>query len=317
MVDITEVGENIFLIDSQLYSIPQWGSVYLVNETRKALIDTGPATSANAVLEGIRRIGVRPQDIDYIIVTHIHLDHAGGAGVLIREMPRAQVMVHHRGARHLVNPARLISSVIEAQGEAVMAREGEVLPIDADKVKSVYDGDEIRLSEKQVLKIIETPGHAPHELCVKESRSNGIFTGDAVGIYVAGVLLPATAPPNFDLELWVNSINKLIELEADRLYFGHFGVADKAQMILQMAMEKLRSWGETVSAAEKKGGIDLAADRLIAQIRAELGPIRETKSRYEYVANNEMPLSVRGYIKYYQEKHEVEPEKGRKCEGNR
>ncbi len=102
MVDINEVAENIYLIDDQLYSIPKMGCVYLLNEDKKALIESGPSTSANAVLDGIREAGVRPEDIAYIIVTHIHLDHAGGAGVLIKDMPHAQVIVHHRGEILLV-----------------------------------------------------------------------------------------------------------------------------------------------------------------------------------------------------------------------
>ena len=94
MADIDEVAENIYLIDAQLHSIPKWGGVYLVNEERKALIDTGPTASVRFVLDGIRKVGVRPEDIDYLVVTHIHLDHAGGAGVLLNEMPQAQNLSH-------------------------------------------------------------------------------------------------------------------------------------------------------------------------------------------------------------------------------
>ncbi|GAI19640.1 unnamed protein product, partial [marine sediment metagenome] len=113
--EVSKVSENIYMIDDQLYSIPKYGSVYLINEDKKALIDSGPTTSANSVLDGIKAVGVRPEDIDYIIVTHIHLDHSGGVGVLLRDMPQAQVFVHYKGARHLVNPAKLISSMIADQ----------------------------------------------------------------------------------------------------------------------------------------------------------------------------------------------------------
>ncbi len=94
MVDIKEVAENILLIDNELYSIPKWGSVYLINEEKKALIDTGPTTSVNTVLAGIEKTGVDPGEIDYVIATHIHLDHAGGVGELIKHMPQAKVLVH-------------------------------------------------------------------------------------------------------------------------------------------------------------------------------------------------------------------------------
>ncbi|GAH08832.1 unnamed protein product, partial [marine sediment metagenome] len=175
MVEVSKVAENIYMIDDQLYSIPKYGSVYLINEEKKALIDSGPTTSANSVLNGIKAIGVRPEDIDYIIVTHIHLDHAGGVGVLLRYMPQAQVVVHYKGARHLVNPAKLISSMIADQGEEVMIRYGEVVPIESSRVQAIYDGDTIKLSDRQVLKFVDAPGHASHELCIYESRNNGIY----------------------------------------------------------------------------------------------------------------------------------------------
>ena len=166
MVDINKVAENIYMIDAQLFSIPRWGSVYLIDEEKKALIDTGPTTSVKAVLDGIRSAGVKPEDIDYLIATHIHLDHAGGTGVIIKDMPKAQVIVHHRGARHLVNPAKLIRSVMATQGEEVMLKYGEVVPIEEERVKPVYDGDMLKLSDRQLLRFIDAPGHAPHELCI-------------------------------------------------------------------------------------------------------------------------------------------------------
>jgi len=120
-----------------------------------------------------------------LIVTHIHPDHAGGAGVLLRDMPQAKVVVHPRGARHMVNPAKLINSVIEAQGKEGMERCGEILPIEQERVQPVNDGDTIRLSDRQLLRFIDAPGHAPHELCIYESRNQGLFTGDAVAVFLA------------------------------------------------------------------------------------------------------------------------------------
>lgn len=136
------------MIDNRLFSIPRWGSVYLLNETKKALIESGPTTSVTAVLDGIRKLGLRPEDIAYIIVTHIHLDHAGGVGVLARHMPQAQVIVHHKGARHLTNPARLVASATEARGSEVMAMHGEVLPVDMHQVRGVNEGDTISLGRQ-------------------------------------------------------------------------------------------------------------------------------------------------------------------------
>lgn len=307
MVDVDEVAENIYMIDARLYSIPRWGSVYLINEERKALIDTGPATSVNAVLDGIKRIGVRPEDIDYVIVTHIHLDHSGGAGVLIKDMPRAQVIAHYKGAKHLVNPERLVSSVIDTQGEEVMARYGETVPIEKYRVKPAYEGDVLKLSERQVLKLIDAPGHAPHEICIYESRNNGLFTGDAVGTYLAEneILLPITPPPSFDLELCINTLERLMKLNASVLYFAHFGVTDRVQDNLRLAVDKLKVGYDILINAMKENRFNGVAERMIAQGCAELEPIRKMESLYKFLAEVIVPMNAAGYIKYYQEKLEA------------
>ena len=305
MVDINEVAENIYMIDDQLYSIPQCGSVYLINEEKKALIDAGPTTSADTVLDGVRKVGVRPEDIDYLIVTHIHLDHAGGAGVLIKDMPKARVVVHHKGARHLINPSKLISSVLAAQGEEAMVRTGGVVPIEEQQVQPVYDGDEIELGDKQVLKFIDAPGHAPHELCIYESRNNGLFTGDAAGLYVANeILLPSTPPPNFDEELYVDTLQRLMKLDASMIYFAHFGVGNEVQKILKLALYKLQIWRDMVTRAIEEDNLDGVAERIIAQACAELEPIREM-AVYEHLTQRSIPGNVAGYIKCYQERHEA------------
>lgn len=306
MVDVNEVAENIYLIDAQMYSIPKWGSAYLINEEKKALVDTGPATSANIVLEGIKKVGVRPEDIDYIIVTHIHLDHAGGAGVLVRDMPRAKVVVHHKGSKHMVNPERLISSVIAAQGEEAMVRYGEVVPIETDRVKPVYDGDVLKLGESQLLQFIDAPGHAPHELCIHESRNNGLFTGDAAGIYVTSeVSLPVTPPPNFDAELYIDTLERLMKLKVNMIYVAHFGMSNKAQERLQLLIDKLRLWGDMVAEAAKEGRFDGVEERMMTQICAELEPVRETGSLHKYLTEFFVPLNIAGYMKYAREKYEV------------
>lgn len=307
MVDIKEVAQNIYLIDNQLYAIPKWGSVYLIKEEKKALVDTGPTTSASAVLEGIKKAGVSPEEINYLIVTHIHLDHAGGAGVLLKDMPQAQVVVHHRGAKHLVNPKILVNSVREAQGEEVMRLLGEVMPIETEQVKPVSGNDVLKLGEKQVLRFIDAPGHASHELCIYESRNNGLFSGDAVGVSVAEneVLLPVTPPPSFDLESYLNTLERLMTLSATRLYFAHFGVVNKVQESLQLARDKLQDWDGMVSKAIKEDGFDRAAKKFRARLYQELEPVKKAESLYKYLTEGLVPLNVAGYIKYYQEKHQA------------
>lgn len=319
MVDIDEVAENIYMIDDQLYSIPEFGSVYLLDEEKKALIDTGPTTSTGVVLDGIRKIGFRPEDIAYIIVTHIHLDHAGGVGVLLKDMPQAQVVVHHKGVRHLVNPAKLISSTMQVQGEEALIKNGEVVPIEEHRAQAIHGGDTIKLSNKQVLNFIDAPGHVTHELCIYESRNGGLFVGDAVGNYIAGneILVPITPPPSFSLELYIDTLKRLMKLNATTIYFSHFGISNKVQEKLQLAIDKLRAREDIVVNAVKENKFDKAAERIIAQACAELEPIKEEmKSLYEYWANASIPMSAAGHIKDYQERHEALGKDGGASESN-
>jgi len=299
-----EVAKNIYMIDNRLFSIPRWGSVYLINETKKALIESGPTTSVTAVLDGIRKLGVRPEDIAYIIVTHIHLDHAGGAGVLARHMPQAQVIVHHKGARHLTNPARLVASATEARGSEVMAMHGEVLPVDMHQVRAVNEGDTISLGRQQTLRFIDAPGHAPHELCIYETRNAGLFTGDAVAVYIAecDILLPFHPPPQFDLELCLSTLERLEKFSARKIYYSHFGVSDRVHEHIDRAREKLMVWDNIVKKATREDTFADLRARLIDQAYADVEPMSSIASLaplYDYLVKLHIPMCADGHMRYY------------------
>jgi len=304
MVDIREVAQNILLIDNELYSIPKWGSVYLLNEEKKALVDTGPTTSVKAVLDGIKEVGVAPGEINYIIATHIHLDHVGGAGELIKHMPEAKVIVHAKGARHLVKPERLMKSFASTMGERMMQKTGPVTPIDKERVIPVSGDEVFKLSKGQSLRILHMPGHAPHQLCILESRNNGLFSGDAVGISVAEgkVLMPATPPPAFDFELYLSTLQKLMRLNANLIYFAHFGATDKVRESIKIAMDKLKAWYALISQAFHEGGFEAAFKKIRNQLYAELEPAREYEPLYQYLADGIVAMNVTGLLKYYQDK---------------
>jgi len=308
MGDVNEVAENIYLIDDQICSIPKLGSVYLLNEEKKALVDSGPPSSASVVLDGIRKVGVRPEAINYIIVTHIHLDHAGGAGVLVKDMPQAQVVVHYKGARHLIEPMELMESAARTQSAEIMALLGEVIPVEPERVQVVHDNDTIKLSGEQVLDFIDAPGHAPHELCIYERRNGGLFTGDALGLYFVEdeVLLPCHPPPSFDLEVCINTIQRLMKLKANMIYGAHFGASNKVQEILHLAIDKLQIYGNIVAEAVKENAVDSIAEQVMAQARADLEPIRKKPSLYEFLTENIVASCIAGFTHYYQERYKPE-----------
>ena len=304
MVDIKEVAENVILIDNALYAIPQWGSVYLINEDKKALVDTGPTTSVQAVLDGLAEAGVDPAEINYIIATHIHLDHAGGAGEMLKHLPQAQVIVHHKGARHLVNPERLMKSFASTMGERMVKKTGVMTPVDEERIIPVSGGEVFKLGERQSLSIFHMPGHAPHQICILESRNNGVFSGDAIGISVAKgkVLMPATPPPAFDLELSLDSLDRLMELNADLIYFAHFDVTDKVRESIDIARNKLKTWNTVISRTFSEEGFEAAFKKIRAQLYSELEAARESESLYQYLADGIVAMNVTGFLKYFQDK---------------
>jgi len=316
MVDISEVAENIFLIDNEVYSIPRSGSVYLINEDKKALVEVGPPSSVNSVLDGIKAAGVDPADVDYIIVTHIHLDHSGGAGVLLTHMPQAKVVVHHKGVRHLVNPQRLISSMRKVQGEDFWAKVGDVVAVPPERVQAVDDNDTIELSRRQTLRIINAPGHSPNHICIFETRNGGLFSGEAAGSLMADgrLILPVNTPTAFDLEQYVATIKKLMKLNPSMLYHSHFGVTSAVQDNLEQAMEKALIWDDIVTAALSENKPESAAERMIDRFRDEIELARENKPLYDYLTSN-MQVYAAAYIKYHQDKQRAEAGGQRKGRG--
>ncbi|MDD4876184.1 MAG: MBL fold metallo-hydrolase [Dehalococcoidales bacterium] len=305
MVDVQEVAANIYMIDNQLYSIPKFGSTYLLNEDNKALVDSGPTTSVNVVLEGIRKLGLKPEDINHIIITHVHLDHAGGAGVLLQYMPQATIWVHSKGARHLINPKKLMSSLVETQGEEALVKNGKVMPIKKDRIQIANDNTTIKLGNNQVLRFIDAPGHAPHQVCIYENRNGGIFTGDAVGNYIDQneILIPITPPPSFNAEQYINTLYNLMKLNANIIYFAHFSTSNKVQENLKLAINKIKNRHNIITEAVAMNNPDNGAKNITARETAEMEPVREgMSSLYQYWTNVSIPMSAAGHVKYYQDR---------------
>jgi glyoxylase-like metal-dependent hydrolase (beta-lactamase superfamily II) len=306
MPDIQEIGTNVFMIDNHLSSIPDAGSVYFLNEEMKALIETGPATSVPVVLEGLRKLGFRNEDVDYLIITHIHLDHSGGAGTILKYLPSARVVAHYRAIKHLIDPSKLVRSAIEAEGEEVIRQNGEVLPIAESRLISAHEGDTLRLGTGQVLTLLETPGHAPHHICIQESRHRGVFVGDAIGHFVEGtdVMIPVTPPPSFDMELYIQSLQRLIQLNPALIYFAHFGVSDRVPEVLQRAIEKLRDRDAIVAQAAAENRLDSAVESLVSHICSELEFLRrERRPLFDFWAAVDIPMSAAEHVRYYRKKH--------------
>jgi glyoxylase-like metal-dependent hydrolase (beta-lactamase superfamily II) len=308
MVNVREVGQKVYSIDNELYHIPRSGSVYFLDEDKKTLIDSGPSTSATAVLRGIRQIGCEPEEIDYLVITHIHLDHAGGAGTILKSMPRARVVVHPRAVKHLFTPTRLINSVREVQGPEALVRNGEVLPVEGKRLVPAFDGDTLDLGRGQILTILDAPGHAPHEICILESRNRGIFVGDAVGHHIEGtdIIVPITPPPGFDLELYLLTLEKIKKLEASRIYFAHTDTSEQVDLRLESAARELKARDRIIAEAAAEGKLETAAKRVIAHACGSLEWLKkEMKPVYDYWAEVDIPMSATEHVRYYRKKHRM------------
>src|SRR6266705_344831 len=200
-------------------------SAYLLEADEPVLIETGPTTSFVAVIEGLAGLGMGAADLAHVVVTHIHLDHAGGVGRVAAHFPRATIWVHERGAPHLADPTKLVRSAARVYGEGRMQELfGPVDPVARDRLHALTEGDRVSLGSRE-LDVMYTPGHASHHICLVDSQTGALFTGDALGIHLPDVrvLRPATPPPDIDVELAVQSIERIRARAPSVLMLSHFG----------------------------------------------------------------------------------------------
>jgi len=229
MLQVIDYAHGISAIDSG-YQRPMLDAIHLMVEGgRAAIIDTGTNHSVPLVLEAMRQKGLKPEQVDYVILTHIHLDHAGGAGLFMREFPNATLTVHPRGARHMADPGRLIASTVAVYGEEPTRRMyGDILPVPAERILETPHAAAIRLAGRE-LQFLDTPGHARHHVAVRDTRSGHVFAGDVFGLSYREMdqdgrqfIVPTSSPAQFDPEPYHRSIDLILRLEPDAVYVTHY-----------------------------------------------------------------------------------------------
>ncbi len=237
-----DLGNRLYLIDGMDMGVPGRTGTYVFKEDPVSIIETGPSLSVPHILEGLKQLNCHPEDIRYIIVTHIHLDHAGGAGLLLRECPQAQVVVHPRGARHLADPSRLIAGARAVYGETFDRWFDPIIPVPEERLLIKEDGETLAISNERTLTFLDSPGHAAHHFSIYDPLSKGIFTGDTAGVryhqtedHGLVFYLPSTSPNQFDPDAMLHSLGRFRRLELERIYFGHFGMStDVAEVFSQV-----------------------------------------------------------------------------------
>jgi len=229
MFDWRDYGNGIIAFDAG-YVRPILAAIHMiVDDGRVAFVDTGSNDSLPNVLAALDKLGLGRDAVDYVILTHIHLDHAGGAGSLMREFPNARLVVHPRGSRHMAEPSRLVAGVTAVYGkEYVETVYGDILPIAADRIVDAHEGLTVQLGGRELL-MIDTPGHAKHHICIVDRKADAIFTGDMFGLSyrefdVDGrqFILPTTSPTQFDLAEMRASIDRLMSFNASAMYLTHY-----------------------------------------------------------------------------------------------
>jgi glyoxylase-like metal-dependent hydrolase (beta-lactamase superfamily II) len=305
-----EAALGITGIDTQMAGRTKVTSAYLLPAAEPALIETGPTTSVEAVLEALGSLGLGERDLAHIVVTHIHLDHAGGVGRLASSFPQATIWVHERGAPHLVDPSKLVSSAARVYGKQRMAALfGPVDPVPETRVRAVADKDRISLGGR-TLDVMYTPGHASHHVSLVDLQTEAVFTGDALGVHLpdVGVLRPATPPPDIDIELGVDSIRRIKERARSVLMFSHFGPVAEVEELCSLAERRLRKWADIV-----REGLEEAddLDRIAALLARRTAPdFAEPRSRgidwerYDILAD--MRINAAGLVRYWKKRAEAD-----------
>jgi glyoxylase-like metal-dependent hydrolase (beta-lactamase superfamily II) len=250
------VAPGVFQIDTLLGGWERVTAGYLVEGPAPVLIETGSQSSVPVLLAALRQHGLAAGDLAGVALSHVHLDHAGGAGDVARAFPNATVYVHPRGARHLAEPSRLIASAASVYGEALDSLYGRIEPTAPERVRAVEDGEVIDIGGGRHLTCLHSPGHAKHHMALHDSASGLLFVGDAVGVRLpdAGVLRPATPPADFDLEQALASLRRFAERSPSAIALAHYGLLPgDPKEALGEAAEVLREWAAVAEAAWANG----------------------------------------------------------------
>ena len=294
MQGVYDYGHGISAVDV-LYERERLNAAHIVVEQgRAAIIDTGTAHGVPRVLAALAAKGVTPRQVDYIVLTHVHLDHAGGAGQLMARCPEATLTVHPRGARHMIDPGRLLAATVQIYGEQATRRVyGEVVPVPADRVLQTPEGARVSLAGRE-LAFLDAPGHARHHVVVRDGRTGHVFSGDTFGLSYRELdrdgrqfAFPTTSPSQFDPPALHRSIERLLSLEPEAIYVTHFG---QVRDPVRLAADLHRLIDAHVELAERFRDAGAQRNALLRKGIAEI--VRAESRRQEWTLSDEALLRV-------------------------
>ena len=271
------------------------------------LIDPGPTTSLGNLLASLERGGISVRDVRQILLTHIHLDHGGGTGTLLKENPHIEVWVHSRGAPHISDPAKLLSSASRLYGQDMERLWGEVLPVPADRIRVLEGGERIEAGGR-TLEVAYTPGHASHHVSYFDPSSRIAFVGDTAGIRRgSGVyVMPAAPPPDVDLEIWRLSEDRILAWDPDTLFLTHFGPFAGARPHFQQLMGRLAEWSGTVRRllADQSLTDEQRQEYFVAEAFQDLRRAVGVSEAEQYGRAGSLTYSWQGLVRYWRKKQQ-------------
>jgi glyoxylase-like metal-dependent hydrolase (beta-lactamase superfamily II) len=287
----TDLGHEVYQIDTRMAGYDGITAGYLIRGDRPCLVETGTAPSAPLVRDALRALGVGPADLATVVVTHIHLDHAGGTGDIAALFPAAEIVVHELGARHLADPSRLMASARQVYGAELDELFGTLAPTPPERIRAVSATGVVDLGGGRRLESHYSPGHARHHVGLLDSVSGDLYVGDAAGLYIqeTGDVRPGTPPPDFDLTAALGSLRAFGEMRPARLLFSHFGPVTAVAETLERSAAELRLWVDETRQA-RRAGLDLDhAAAMVAQ---------RTRERYQPFADGADPDLAAKYERF-------------------
>jgi glyoxylase-like metal-dependent hydrolase (beta-lactamase superfamily II) len=293
MAELEQVTDEIYRLGEEVAGANAVFAVYFIKDGDGAIVEPGPAVLVPGIQGAVVELGLSKPN--YIIPTHLHLDHAGGVGRLAQLFPDTKIVVNREGARHVVEPSRLIKSTRMAFGDDFESVYGTILPVPESQLRVVGDGERLVVGSRELV-IIDTPGHAPHHISIFDTKTRGLFCGEALGlIYSPGYPpLPAVAPPSFDMELYLNDMERLKALKPKLLFYSHGSVAGEPEKLIATVMENTRLVGDFILRQLKAGQNDeVITSHVGGYLRDQFGA---SLDEYELLSN------VNGYIHYFRKK---------------
>jgi glyoxylase-like metal-dependent hydrolase (beta-lactamase superfamily II) len=269
-----------------------------------ALIDPGPASTLPALRAALAQAGIAMHDVTALLLTHIHLDHAGATGTLVREHPALRVYVHESGARHMANPEKLIASATRLYGPDMDRLWGEFRPVPAEAMVSLAGGERVDAGGR-TLEVAYTPGHASHHVSYFARDAGIAFIGDTAGIRLrpGGYVLPPTPPPDVDLELWRGSLARIGEWQPETLFLTHFGPSSPASPHATEMLDHLERCSDLAKASLAREGSDEDREAwFVEEVRRELRRRVSEADAQAYEAAGRFDLSWRGLARYWRKR---------------